>query len=209
MTPPSSLDDEQRIKALIPTFAWRDQGRWDDLRATFSADGTIAISWYAGGIDGFIRASKLMSKTGTALTKHRIDPPRVAVCGDRALAETDVTIMVRASVAGQTVDVTSYARFFDRLRRDEEGWKIRARVGIYEKDRIDSVGPSFLFSLLNRFANYDQYPAELKHLAYGLNKKGYRLKKNVVVSGGEREMSLKSQALTWLGEGGHGAPLLP
>ncbi|MFT0138050.1 nuclear transport factor 2 family protein [Alcanivoracaceae bacterium MT1] len=205
----NTLEDQQRIRALIPTFAWRDQKRWGDLRATFTDDGTISISWYDGAVEGFIEASKAMAKDSNTLTKHRIDSPRISICGERALAETDVTIMVRASVAGQDVDVTSYARFFDRLRRENGIWKIQARTGIYEKDRIDPVGPSILLSMINSFANYDQYPGELKHLAYGLDKKGYRLMDTVVTSGGDRENALKSEALAWLAQGGCRMPALP
>jgi len=73
-----------------------------------------------------------MAAAGKALTKHWIGVPRISVCGEKALAETDVVIMNRSSVGPVEIDVTSFARFFDRLQCDtSRDWKILSRVAIY------------------------------------------------------------------------------
>jgi hypothetical protein len=193
---------KQQIASTISAFAWRDQGRWTELRDLFAEQANISVSWYSGSIEGFIDASTNMASTGKAQTKHWFGVPRISVCDDRALAETDIAIMIRSSVGPLEVDITSYARFLDRLQRDPAGnWKILSRVAIYEKDRIDPVGPSVLFWLINRFANYSKYPKELRHLAYGLERKGSKLASDIVTSGSTREERLKSDALAWLGGG--------
>ena len=202
--------EKQKIASTISAFAWRDQGRWTELRAVFAEQATIAVSWYSGSIEGFIAASMNMASQGKAQTKHLIGVPRISVCDERALAETDIVIMIRTSVGPLEVDVTSYARFFDRLQRDPMGnWKILSRVAVYEKDRIDPVGSSVLFWLINRLADYGKYPKELRHLAYGLERKGSKLAPGIVTSYSSQEQRLKSDALAWLGGEEEGEAMLP
>jgi hypothetical protein len=199
--------EKQEIASKISAFAWRDQGRWTELRALFAEPATISVSWYSGTIEGFISASANMASAGEAQTKHWIGVPRVSVRGEKALAETDIAIMIRSKVGPLEVDVTSYARFFDRLVRDNSlDWKILSRVTIYEKDRIDPVCPSVLFWLFSGLARYHKYPRELKHLAYGLERKGLKLAPDIITSGSPEERKLKSEALVWLG-GNAGATL--
>lgn len=196
------MNDPTDIAACIGAFAWRDQARWADLRSLFTADATLHVSWYAGPVDGFIDASRRMSADHGAQTQHRLGCPRIRVCGDKALAETDVTILIRSRVAWIDVDVTSYARFFDRLERNTDGrWQVAARTAIYEKDRIDPVGPSLLFWLIQSVARYGRYPAPLKHLAYGLERKGLPLVDGLVMSGSDEEAQLKAAAQAWAGGG--------
>ena len=193
------LRDHSQIAATVGAFAWRDQGRWPELRSLFAENATIAVSWYSGPIDGFIEASSKMTSTEGVKTKHWLGQPRISLVRDRALVETDVTIMIRSSTGPVEIDITSYARFFDRLQRDTSGrWKIHSRVAIYEKDRMDPVKPSVLFWIASRLTSYRRYPAELKHLAYGLARKGSALASTVVTSGGSAERRLKFEALEWL-----------
>ena len=192
------MSDREEIAARVGSFAWRDQARWVDLRSSFTDDATIHVSWYSGSIDGFIDASKKLTEAGDASTKHWQSAPRIVVCGNRAVAENDAAIMVRTKVGPVELDVTSYARFFDRLERDDRhGWRIRSRTAIYEKDRADSVGPSFIFWLGYLLTSNKQYPPQLKHLAAGLASKGIPLMADVVTSGSDKETRLKSQAWEW------------
>jgi SnoaL-like domain len=192
--------EKQQIAEKIAAFAWRDQERWGELRALFTGDGEISVSWYSGSIDGFIEASTKMASASKTITKHRIDHPRISISNDKALAETDVTILSRASVGPLEVDLTCYASFFDKLVRTADGhWLIQSRTAIYEKDRLDSVGPSLLFWIVNRLANYSKYPKELRHLAYGLERNGERLAPGLVMRASAEEKRLKSEALHWLG----------
>jgi len=48
--------EKQQIASKINAFAWRDLGRWPELRALFAERATISVSWYSGTIDGFIEA---------------------------------------------------------------------------------------------------------------------------------------------------------
>lgn len=196
----ATLAAHQAIAANVAQFALRDQGRWTELRNLFQPQGTIAVTWYSGSIDGFIEASRKMANDGSSQSKHWIGTPRIRVCGERALSETDVMIMARASVKSVELDITSYARFFDRFERSADGaWRILSRTAIYEKDRIDPVAPSLLFSLFYRFAGFDKYPAQYRHLAFGLEKNGYPLADGIIVSNSPQEAALKKSALEWSG----------
>ena len=196
----SSLQDRQAIAANVSHFALRDQGDWAGLRNLFSADGQIAVSWYRGSIDGFIAASQKMAEDPGTQSKHWIGSPRIRLCGERAISETDVMIMARSQVASVEVDVTSYARFFDQFQRDSDGqWRVLQRTAIYEKDRIDPVSPSLLFSLIYPFAGFDDYPPAYRHLAAGLERKGFTLAEPIIVTHSPAEAELRTAAAQWAG----------
>lgn len=194
------VQDQLAIAANVASFALRDQADWTGLRNLFSADGQIAVSWYRGPIDGFIAASQKMAEDAGTQSKHWIGTPRIRLCGERAISETDVMIMARSQVASVEVDVTSYARFFDQFQRDSDGqWRVRQRTAIYEKDRIDPVAPSLLFSLIYPFAGFDDYPPAYRHLAAGLERKGFTLAEPIIVTHIPEETTLKTAAQQWAG----------
>ncbi|BDA78234.1 hypothetical protein LPTSP3_g11640 [Leptospira kobayashii] len=188
------------ISRNVSSFSYRDQARWADLRNLFSKDATISISWHDGTVDGFVERSRRMVEEGAPPTKHWISPPRITVCGNRALSEADVIIMVRSSVGLIELDVTSYTRFYDQFELGGDGvWRIYKRTGIYEKDRVDSVGPSFLFWATYLFMPLGKYPKEFRHLAFGLERTGLSITPNVVTTGSEKERALKQNAWEWSG----------
>ena len=207
---PEELAARQAISANVASFSYRDQARWDELRDLFTSDGTISISWYAGPVQGFVELSKEMSKNSKTSTKHLLSAPRITVCGERAISETDATIMVRNDTGPFEVDITSYARFLDTFEHSSDGaWRIRSRVGIYEKDRMDSVGPSVLFAITYPFFPLSRYPRELKHLAYGIERSGLPLAPQIVLSGSDDEQRVKRAAWDWSGCGASSGARLP
>jgi hypothetical protein len=198
-----SLAACQAISSNVRSFAFRDQARWEELRDLFTPDGRIAISWYDGPVDGFIAQSKEMATQGAGQTKHLLSEPRITLCGARAVSETDVTIMVRSSAGPIELDVTSYARFLDTFERSPDGiWRIHSRTGIYEKDRMDTVGPSWLFALVYPFLPLSKYPRALRHLAFGLSRTGLPLSAGIILSGSPKETQLKRDAMAWIRHGG-------
>src|SRR4029079_6483353 len=74
--------------------------------------------------------------------KHQLWPARVVVNGTRAPAETNVAIRVRHAIECVAVVLTANGRFLDRLERRDSAWRIVERAALYEKDRLDPVGPS-------------------------------------------------------------------
>ena len=97
------------------------------------------------------------------------------------------------------MDITAYARFVDRFERHaDRGWLVRSRVAVYEKDRMDPVGPSILIWFLNLIAPYKKYPPALKHLAFGLSRKGRALMPSTISSGSVEEEAFLRDAQEWL-----------
>jgi hypothetical protein len=194
-----TTDDAAQIKQNVANFAYRDQARWDELRDLFHPDGTIAVTWYTGPIGGFVEGSKKMTAAGRAKTKHLIGASRVTINGDRAICDTDVIIMARSKLRGIEIDITSWARFFDRFeRRTDRVWRVARRVAIYEKDRMDPVSPSVRFNLLDRMAGFSRYPASYKHLAASLVRTGQKINNDIAEAGTPADQDLWRNARQWL-----------
>lgn len=192
------LQDEIEIARLIVNWGFfRDQGRWQELLDTFHAEGTIAVSWYRGSFDGFVKASEKMAQNNVA-SKHLIFPPRIAIRGHKAISEANAVIMARAKIGPLEIDVTSYARFHDLAEKRDGQWRILKRTAIYEKDRLDSVRPSLLFWLASLFMNFKQYPEAYRHLAYGLERQGYKIMPDIPVDGSMEASQIYENAEKWL-----------
>src|SRR5712672_1092400 len=108
-------DDKQACAEVIQAWGlYRDQGRWPELAATFAPEGEIAVSWFSGSFREFVERCRQSFDKGVR-SKHHIFPSVVRLAGDRALGETNIVIHVRQNIGGVPVDMTSHARFLDRL----------------------------------------------------------------------------------------------
>ena len=194
------MDDVLAITQTVANFALRDQGRWEELRDLFHPNASIAVTWYSGPIEGFIeRSAKMAAANRSTTSKHLIGASRVAIEGNRALSDTDITILARAKLGHIEADVTSYLRFFDRFERRDDGiWRVASRTAIYEKDRIDPVRPSLLFPLVYRLAGFNRFPRPYRHLAAGLVRSGQVLAKPIIETGTKEEAELWQDATMWL-----------
>ncbi len=199
-----NTNDRLAINTVINAWGnFRDRGKWQDLKNTFWPDGTISLSWFDGPFGAFAGASEKIAQGGNAMT-HLLQTPYVVVNGDRATAETNASLKVRAPLRFYEVDITSQIRFFDFLEKRDGEWRIVKRVGIYEKDRMDPVSPS-LFFYLNSFwidarSKLNKTPPSSKYLAYLLSKKGLKLKKNIVEDKTAEMEALYQEGRAWINE---------
>src|SRR5271157_2157378 len=100
------MNDVLGITQNIARFAFRDQGLWDELRDLFHPNASISVTWYSGPIEGFIeRSAKMAAANRSTTSKHLIGASRVALEGNRALSDTDVTILARAKLGPIEADV--------------------------------------------------------------------------------------------------------
>lgn len=182
---------------IVAWGLYRDQRRWPDLLATFHEDGEIAVSWFRGPFAEFVERCK---RGGPS--KHLILAPLVRVAGDRAVAETTIVIAVRQSIEGMAVDLTSRARFLDRLERRRGTWKICERAAVYEQDRLDPVVPSDAFTRMMQEAEVARYPEPYRYMAFRLAAAGRSLAEPVHFDGAPHTQSLLARYQAWLG----GAP---
>lgn len=196
----TTLADKIACAELIQ--AWgvaRDQGKWPDLRATFTPDGHISVSWFRGPFDQFVERCRASFAAGHTWSRHHLFPPTIRLNGDRAVAETSVVIRVRQKFNSIDVDLTSCSRFLDRLERHDGGWLIAERAAIYERDRLDPVEPSAAFEALFAGANTQQYPEQYRYMAFRLaHAEGRTLAPVIYRDGGPETADLCLRFSEWL-----------
>lgn len=196
----TALADRSACAELIAAWGiFRDQGRWQELRATFAPDGHIAVSWFRGPFAVFVEHCRASHEAGLGWSRHHLYAPAITLGGDRAMAQTSVIIRVRQPFDGLLVDLTSYARFVDRLERHRGGWLIAERAAVYERDRLDPVEPSPVFEQWLRSANAGQYPEQFRYMALRLaHAPGRSLAPLVYRDGGPETAELYARFAGWL-----------
>jgi hypothetical protein len=187
---------EAKLACADVIVSWglhRDQRRWSELLSTFHPDGEIAVSWFRGPFTEFVEHCK---RSGPS--KHLIMAPLVTVNGERATAETTVSILVRQAIEGLAVDMTSRGRFLDRLERRGGGWKILERTALYEQDRLDPVVPSEAFARMMREIDAAKYPEPYRYMAVRLAAVGRPLAEPVHYDGAPHTQALNARYAAWL-----------
>jgi hypothetical protein len=196
-----SWEDRQACSDVIVRWGlYRDQGRWDELLDTFHPGALIHISWFTGrAIDFVAESRKSFDPTRTRMVlKHLIWPSAVDVKGDRAVAETSAAIVVRARFGDFHADNTSYARFHDRLRKSDCGWRIVERTAIYEFDRYDAVDSPDKLAAYLRANDCSTVPAAYRYIGHRIQQMGRSLAPNVHVDGSEEVEKLYAAGRAWL-----------
>ncbi len=164
----AELLERMRIREVIENWVlWRDSARWDDLRTCYHRDGSGCRPWRGSrctGRDAFLELAKAPRPRGGP-SGHVLGGTAVTLAGARAIAETKVTIQVRAPVEGVLCDVLAAARFYDFFERREDVWAIALRQLIYEKDRIDPIDPAGPRPVLDP-ALLASYPEAIRYFAY-------------------------------------------
>ena len=123
-------------------------------------------------------------------------------CGDRAVAETRMMLLVRADVAGCMCDVTCWGRFHDRLVRIDEAWRILSRVPIYDKDRLDPLEPGAV-PVIDREA-LGGFAEGYRHIAYVQSLGGAALTPGLPTLHSPEEALLREAGERWLAGGPNG-----
>jgi len=191
--------ERQLIRELIENWVvWRDAGDWDRFAAVWHDDGWMSATWFQGSATDFIRVSKDGWAKGVSIL-HFLGGSSVDLRGERAVAQTKMTISQRGTVHGVECDVVCTGRFYDFIEQRRGRWGIVRRQPIYEKDRIDPIDPSAKLPLdpLKLIAFPDGY----KHLAYLQEEIGYRVKRDMPGLRGPEVEALYAEGRTWL-EGG-------
>ena len=188
--------DIHTIRQLIENWVvWRDAGDWTRFRTVWHDDGEMMATWFQGVADEFIRVSREGWERGVSIL-HFLGGTAVDVDGDRAIAQTKMTISQRAQVHDVWVDVVCTGRFYDFLERRGDRWGMVLRQPIYEKDRMDPVSPSARLELDP--ALLAQFPEGYRHLAYLQSQIGYKIKANMPGLKGPEVEALYARGARWL-----------
>jgi len=192
------MQDKYSCAELIQAWGfYRDQGKWPQLLATFAPDGQIAVSWFSGPFRQFVDRCTQSFNAGQR-SKHHIFPSLVRVAGERALAETNIVILVRQKIGDVLADMTSCARFLDRLEKTSGRWAIVERAAIYERDRLDPVEPSEAFDQLFAAADLSIYPEPYRYMAARLTAAGRALAPVIYSDGSADTAQLYARYEAWL-----------
>jgi hypothetical protein len=196
-----STDDARAVREIVENWAlWRDAGDWDRFATVWHDDGWMTATWFQGPARTFIEVSREGFERGVNIL-HFLGGFTCDVAGDRAIAQTKMTINQRAAVHGVVVDVVCTGRFYDFFAKRHGRWGIVRRQPIYEKDRMDPVDPSATLALepglLARF------PEGYRHLAYLQSTNGFDVKDNLPGLRGDVVDALYAEGQAWLGGSPH------
>ncbi len=195
-------EDRLAIRELVESWAvWRDAGDWERFRTVWHDDGRMMATWFQGPADDFIRVSREGFERGVSIL-HFLGGSSIDVEGDRAIAQTKMTISQRASVHDVVCDIVCTGRFYDFLERRAGGWGIALRQPIYEKDRLDPVDPAASLTLDPSLL--DQFPAGYRHLAYAQTQIGFDVKRDMPGLTGPEVERLYEAGRSWLRGEPHG-----
>ncbi len=188
--------DRIEIRQLVENWVvWRDAGDWQRFGSVWHDDGVMMATWFQGPASEFIRVSREGFDKGVSIL-HFLGGHSADVVGDRAVAQTKMSISQRATVGGVEVDVVCTGRFYDLLERRNGSWGLVLRQPIYEKDRIDPVSPNARLELDQTVL--DAFPAGYRHLAYIQTQIGYSVKKDMPGLKGPEVEALYSRGAEWL-----------
>ena len=192
----STSTNELEIRSLVENWVvWRDAGDWDRFRTVWHDDGRMMATWFQGGCDDFIHASREGFEGGVRIL-HFLGGTSVEVAGARAVSQTKMTITQRAPVEGVECDVVCTGRFVDFLEKRDGRWGIVLRQPIYEQDRIIPVDPASP-PRLDR-ALLGSFPVGYRPLAYLQARNGFTVKRDMPGLTGPEVEALYASCASWL-----------
>jgi hypothetical protein len=192
----SALIERQRIREVVENWAvWRDAGDWERFRSVWHPDGRMMATWFQGPAERFIEASREGWNRGVSIL-HFLGGSSIELAGDRAIAQTKMTISQRAEVDAIACDVVCTGRFYDFFEKRGDVWAIVLRQPIYEKDRIDPVDPGASLHLDAKVLG--EFPEGYRHLAYVQTRIGFAVKRDMPTLQGPEVERLYARGAAWL-----------
>jgi hypothetical protein len=184
------------IREMVENWVlWRDALQWKEFRSLWHDDGRMMATWTQGTADEFIEMSKQGFAKGVRIL-HFLGGGTIDVRGNRAIAQTKMTISQRAPVHDVICDVVCTGRFYDFLEKRSGRWGFVLRQPIYEKDRIDPVDPAAKLSLDPKLLS--TFREGYRHLAYLQTQIGYTIKMDMPGLTGPEVEALYVRGASWL-----------
>ncbi len=188
--------DRLAIRDLVENWAMlRDARMWDRFRKVWHDDGVMQATWFQGSADEFIKVSQEGYDKGVRIL-HFLGGMNIEIAGNRAIAQTKMTISQRGPFDGVISDVVCTGRFYDFLEKRSGTWGFGLRQPIYEKDRVDPVDPAAKLSLDPEILKL--FPEGYRHLAYLQHKIGYKVKRDMPGLDGPELEALYVKGKSWL-----------
>ena len=192
----TELQDRLAIVDTVQNWAlWRDAGDWERFRGVWHDDGWMSATWFQGPAAKFIEVSRAGFEKGVSIL-HFLGGTSVELQGERAIAQTKMTISQRGPVDGVSVDVVCTGRFYDFFEKRKQKWAIVRRQPIYEKDRMDPLDPAAKLQLDPELLA--RFPEGYRHLAYLQTKIGFTIKLDLPQLKGPVVQALYAHGQAWL-----------
>ena len=192
----NDIADRLAIREIVENWVlWRDARRWGRFRTLWHPEGEMWATWFEGSYEEFNAVSQQGYDRGVRI-HHMLGGTSVDIAGERAIADTKVSIAQRADVDGVECDVTCWGRIYDFLEKRQGRWGIVLRRLTYEKDRIDPTDPSATLKL--DAALLARFPIGYRHLAYLQTRVGYTVKNDLPGLEGPPLEALYAKGAAWL-----------
>jgi SnoaL-like protein len=199
LSDPNEMMDRLAIREVLENWVvYRDAGDWERFKTVWHEDGYMTATWFSGTAKEFIQASREGMEKGVNIL-HFLGGIAIEIAGNRAIAQTKMTISQRAPVHGVLCDVLCTGRFYDFLEKRTGKWGIVLRRLFYEKDRMDPVDPSAQVKLDPKLLA--QFPAGYQHLGYLQSSLGFKVKTTMPGLKGPEADALYAHGKTWLAGG--------
>jgi SnoaL-like domain len=197
-----AMIEKLRIREAVENWVlWRDAGDWERFSTVWHEDGWMMATWFQGPARRFIEASRDGFERGANIL-HFLGGGTIEIAGERAIAQTKMQIMQRATVDGVLVDVVCTGRFYDFFEERQGRWGMVLRQPIYEKDRLDPLDPASRLSLDPTLLA--DFPEGYRHLAYLQHKLGMAVKRDMPGIKGAQVQRLYASGKAWLEGKPHG-----
>ncbi|MET4200099.1 hypothetical protein ABIA95_006468 [Bradyrhizobium sp. LA8.1] len=109
------LLDRLAIRDLVENWAvWREAGDWERFATVWHDEGWMSATWFQGPARDFMRVSQEGFAKGVRIL-HFLGGTSIDLAGERAIAQTKMTISQRALVHDVLCDVVCTGRFYDFL----------------------------------------------------------------------------------------------
>ena len=184
------------IRELVEKWVmYRDAADWDNFRTVWADDGRMMATWFWGPAEEFIKVSIKGFERGIYIL-HFLGGSLVEIEGDRAVAQTKMTISQRGDVHGVECDIVCTGRFYDLIERRNNKWVVVLRQPIYERDRMIPLNTSQSLELDQEVLK--SFPVGYQHLAYFQQGLGYNVKRDMPGLTGPEVEALYAQGAAWL-----------
>lgn len=192
----NEMVERLRVREVVENWAvWRDSGDWERFRTVWHTDGVMMATWFQGPAEDFIAVTKEGWDKGVSIL-HTLSGSSIDVNGNRAIAQTKMSISQRAALDGVVCDVVCTGRFYDFFEKRNDVWGIVLRQPIYEKDRLDPVDPDATLSLDQGLLQ--EFPEGYRYLAYLQTKNGFKVKRDMPMLKGTAVERLYARGAAWL-----------
>ena len=184
------------IAEVVTNWAlWRDAGFWDRFRTVWHKEGWMSATWFPGPAEEFIGHS-IKGFEADNIILHFLGGTTIDLAGERAIAQTKMTITQRGPVGGVLVEVVCTGRFYDFFEKREGKWAIVRRQPIYERDHMKPVNPDSQVTLDKTLL--ESFPVGYRNLAYLQTRLGFKVKADMPGLKGDVVQALYARGQDWL-----------